>query len=53
MAGLIYAWKADYNLKDTAKKALIAAQITLVNSATINPSMSSDYLESKYNEQYA
>jgi|TARA_B110000438_G_scaffold53012_1_gene53219 pseudouridine kinase len=53
MAGLIYAWKAEYNLKDSAKKALIAAQITLVNSATINPSMSTEYLENKYDDQYA
>ena len=53
MAGLIYAWKAEYNLEDSAKKALIAAQITLVNSATINPSMSTEYLENKYDDQYA
>ena len=53
MAGLVHAWKEQYSAKESAKKALIAAQIALTNTDTINPSMSLKHLEDKYNEQYA
>ena len=52
MAGLVYAWKAQYNIKNSVKKALIASRIALSKNTTINSSMSAEYLEKKYNEQY-
>lgn len=53
MAGLVHAWKEQYSAKESAKKALIAAQIALTNTDTINPSMSLKHLEERYNEKYA
>ena len=53
MAGLVHAWKEQYSAKESAKNALIAAQIALTNTDTINPSMSLKHLEERYNEKYA
>ena len=53
MASLIYSYKKGYEIRESARKALIAASISITDQSSISRSLSVEKIKREYNEQYA
>lgn len=52
MAGLVFSWTQQYNLKETLRNGLIAAHVALTDDKTISTEMSMETHKRIYNYQY-
>ena len=48
-----YSYKKGYEIRESARKALIAASISITDQSSISRSLSVEKIKREYNEQYA